>query len=186
MQLSWQSVQGFSGATAVGALTLVGLALIANAFATNLFPAIDFYSRTPTWAIVVAIPLLALSYLLGLLSNGAAEAAMIWLRLVKASALVEDPITVSVRGEFVAGRFQQLRQEAEVLAGSVIALTLVAIGAALSVRVAEGWRRFLAAVALTAVMLAVSSAALSRSRYAAAHHLALAAGSQEETVRREY
>jgi len=175
MEISSQTIQGFSGATAVGALTLVGLALIANAFATNLFPAIDFYARTPTWAIVVAIPLASLSYLLGLLATGAAEAALIWSRLINANVLIEDAVRVSVRGEFVAGRFQQLRQEAELLAGSAIALALLALGTALSAWATEGWRRFLTATTLAAVVFALSSIGLSRSRYASAHRLAIAA-----------
>lgn len=180
MQIPWQSLQDFSGATAVGALTLVGLTLIANAFAPNLFPAIDIYSRTATWAIVVALPLLALCYLLGLLSTGAAEVALVWFRLLDANTLIEDTISVSTNGEFVAGRFQQLRQEAELLAGSAIALALLAFGAALSAWAVEGWRRFLTSVALSAIVFAVSSVALSLSRYRSAHRLALAASSQGE------
>jgi hypothetical protein len=179
MPIPWQSIQGFSGATAVGTLTLLGLLLTANAFATNLFPAIHFYSQTPTWAIVVAVPVVALSYLLGLLSNGAAEAVLVWLRLVDGKALTEDPVWVSVHGEFVAGRFQQLRQEAELLAGSAISMTLLSIGAGLSAWNVEGWRRFLTTVALVAIGFALSSIALSRSRFSSAHRLAVAAASQE-------
>lgn len=175
MQIPWQSIQEFSGATAVGALVLVDLALIANAFADNLFPVIDIYSRTSTWAIVVAIPLLSLTYLLGLLCTGAAELALIRLRLVDANALSEDIIAVTARGEFVAGRFQQLRQEAELLAGGAIALALLAVGAALSTWRIEGWRRFLTAVAITAILFAAGSVFLSWYRHASAHRLALAA-----------
>lgn len=183
MQVPWQSIQGFSGATAVGALTLVGLALIANAFATSLFPAIDSYARlSPTWAIVVAVPLLALCYLLGLLSNGAAEAVMIRVRLIEENALIEDPVIVSSRGEFVTGRFQQLHQEGELLAGSAVALFCIAIGSALSAWPAGGWRRFLTAIAFVAIMFAVGSVFLSRSRYASAHRLALTSTTPEKEI----
>lgn len=178
MQMPWQNLQGFSGATAIGALTLVGLILIANAFAPNFFPAIDIYSRTATWAIVVALPLLALCYLLGLLSTGAAEAALISCRLLDAETFIEDTISVSLIGEFVAGRFQQLRQEAELLAGSAIALVLMAFGAALSAWAVEGWRRFLFTAALSAILFAVGSVALSLSRYRLAHRLAISASSK--------
>lgn len=42
----WQSIQGFSGATAVGSLVFVDWALITNAFADNLFPIINLYSKS--------------------------------------------------------------------------------------------------------------------------------------------
>jgi len=182
MQMPWQSIQGFSGATAVGALTLVGIILIANVFAMNLFPAIDFYAQTATWAIVVAVPVVAFSYLLGLLTNGAAEVVLVWFHLVQRDDLIHDPIAASVRGDFVAGRFQQLRQEAELLAGSSIALALLSVGAALSAWVAEGWRTFLASVAVTAIILALGSFFLGKIRHASAHSLALAANFQKEAT----
>ena len=76
----WQSIQGFSGAAAVGSVVFVDWALITDAFADNLFPIINLYSQTPTWAIVVAIPVLSLAYLLGLLFIGAGEALIFKLK----------------------------------------------------------------------------------------------------------
>jgi hypothetical protein len=49
MEIPWLNIQGFSGATAVGSIVFVDLALIANAFASNLFPTINLYAQTPTW-----------------------------------------------------------------------------------------------------------------------------------------
>lgn len=179
MQIPWQSLQGFSGATAVGALTFIGLVLIANAFAPNLFPAIDFYARTSTWAIVVAIPVLSLAYLLGLVSIGIAEAALIWFSLLDENLLVNDPIKVSSCGEFVASKFHQLRQEAEILAGSSISLVLLSFGAALSAWAVGGWRRFLIAITVFALLLAICCIMLSISRNKTAKKLAIAAELQD-------
>ena len=114
MTPSWQNLQGLSGATAVGALTFIGLIFVANAFATNLLDAIDFYSRTPTWAIVIAFPAIAVSYLLGLLSMGAAEAMLTWTGVIDAEVLVADHVAVGDRG--IARRDVQRR---EVVAGMV-------------------------------------------------------------------
>ncbi len=175
MQLPWQNIQGFSGATAVGALTLVGLVLIANSFASNLLPAIDFYARTATWAIVVAVPVVALTYLLGLIATGAAEALLVWRRLVDANVLIDDQIAVSGHGELISGYFQQLHQEAGLLAGGSIGLSLLGLGAALSAWAASGWWRFLASVAIAAIALAIASIALARFRHGTAHRLAIAA-----------
>jgi hypothetical protein len=103
MQMSWQNVEGYSGATAVGAVVLVDLILIANAFADNLFPVINDYAKTATWAIVVAIPLLSLTYLLGLVCMGTAEVLLFWSCLVDGRALTNDAVAVTARGELVTG-----------------------------------------------------------------------------------
>jgi hypothetical protein len=178
MEIPWQSIQGFSGATAVGSLVLVDLALIADAFADNLFPVINLYSQTPTWAIVVAIPLVSLVYLIGLLSIGAGEAALVWFRGADNIALTEDTLVLAAASDAIAARYQQLRQEAELLAGSVIAFGLLAVGSALHAWRIGGWRRFLTAVATAAVIFAIASVALSIRRYATASRLATAARRQ--------
>jgi hypothetical protein len=174
MDIPWQGLQGFSGATAIGALVFVDLALVANSFANNLFPVIQDYSKTQTWAIVVAIPVISLAYLLGVLSIGTSELMLIWVRALDAKTLVEDTIAVTGKGEYAAARFQQIRQEAEMLAGGTIAFALLALGAALYAWKIAGWRRFLTAVAIMAFLLAVASVLLCLYRYRMAHRQAVA------------
>jgi hypothetical protein len=181
-QPPWENVQGFSGATAVGAIIIVDLALIANSFADNLFPVIDMYARTSTWAIVVAIPVLSLTYLVGLLSIGAGETVLTWLRFVDTRRLTEDAVALSRQGDFIVGRFQQFRQEAELLAGSMVAFALLALGSGLSSWRILGWRRFLMGTAIAAIVLGSGSAILSVSRHKAAHRLAHAVKNQGPTL----
>jgi hypothetical protein len=168
----WQSIQGFSGATAVGSLVFVDWVLITNAFADNLFPVINLYSQSPTWAIVTAIPVLSLAYLLGLLCIGAGEALLVVFRLIPASSLDEGQMACSELSDFIAARYQQLRQDAEVLAGSALALGLLAVAASLHAWRIDGWRRFLLSVAVCATLVALGSLALSVRRYLSAARLA--------------
>src|SRR5262249_29421794 len=130
MEIPWQNIQGYSGATAVGAIVFVDLAIIADAFAGNLFPTINHYAQTPTWAIVVAIPLLSLVYLIGLLSIGAGEAIVSCLHLRKVTPFDEDIVALIGFDNAISGAYQRFRQEAELLAGSAVAFTLLAIGSA--------------------------------------------------------
>src|SRR6267142_1431877 len=125
MQSPWQNIQGFSGASAVGSIVFVDLALIANAFADNLFPTIDLFAQTATWAIVVAIPTLSLVYLMGVLSIGAGEGLLACLHLAKQTTHSEDVKVLLAGNEAVVGRYRQLRQDAELLAGSAIAFVLL-------------------------------------------------------------
>jgi hypothetical protein len=168
----WQSIQGFSGATAVGSLVFVDWALITDAFADNLFPVINLYSQSSTWAIVIAVPVLSLVYLLGLLCIGAGEALLIALKLVPSSGLDDGNIAISELSSFVVARYQQLRQDAEILAGSALALVLLAVGASLHAWRIEGWRRSLLSVAVCATVVAVGSVALAVRRHLSAARLA--------------
>lgn len=174
MQIPWQNIQGFSGATAVGSIVFIDLALIANAFASNLFPTINLYAQTPTWAIVVAIPLLSLVYLIGVLSIGTGEALLGWLRVGEAIALAEDATALIGCNDVVVGTYQRLRQEAELLAGSVVAFGLLAVGSTLHAWRIAGWRRFLVAAAIAAIILAAGSLALAIRRFASAKSIAKA------------
>lgn len=168
----WQSIQGFSGATAVGSLVLVAWVLITNAFAENLFPVINIYAQSSTWAIVTAVPLLSLAYLLGLLSIGAGESLMTLFKFVPADSFDEGQIGFSEPAGLVGSRYQQLCQDAEILAGSALALGLLAVGAVLHAWRIEGWRRFLISVAVCATLVAVGSFALSVRRRLWASRLA--------------
>jgi len=168
----WQSIQGFSGATAVGSLVFIDWALITDAFADNLFPMINLYSQSPTWAIVTAIPVLSLAYLLGLLCIGAGEALLIAVKFVPKSCLDDGIFAGSERSDFVLAKYQQLRQDAEVLEGSALALLLLAIGASLHAWRIDGWSRFLLSVAICAAVVAIGCVALAVRRHLSASRIA--------------
>ena len=72
----------------------------------------------------------------------------------------------------MAAKYQQLRQDAEILAGSALALVLLAVGASLHAWRIEGWRRFLLSVAVCAAVVAVGSVALAIRRHQSAAGLA--------------
>jgi hypothetical protein len=186
MQISPPNLESFSGATAVGALVFVDLALVADAFADNLFPAINIYAQTPTWAIVVAVPLLSLIYLLGILSLGAGEVLLSRLCCPGTFSPEEDSVALISCSEPTISRYQRYWQEGQLLAGSVVAFGLLALGSGLHAWRIAGWRRFLLAVTIFAIVFAASSAALSVRRLRSAHRLALAARDLERraTVRK--
>ena len=87
---------------------------------------------------------------------------------------MEDTIAATGGSDYAAARFQQILQEAELLAGGAIAFALLALGAALSAWRIEGWRRFLTAVTIMAVLLAGGSILLCLYRHGMAHRQAVA------------
>jgi len=168
--LPLQNIQGFSGATAVGSLAFLGWALITNAFAENFFPVINLYAQSPTWAIVAAIPAISLAYLLGLLCIGTGEIVLVRLKLIPANSEEDRTLARWQLSNVLTTRYQQLQQDADILAGSGMALTLIVLGASLHAWRVEGWRHSLISIAICALIIAYGSVALSvrRKRLASA------------------
>ena len=167
MQVPWQSIQGFSGSVAVGGLVLTSLLLLAGAFATSIFAALDFLSRSAVWAIVVAIPIASLSYLVGLLTTAAGESLLRLVGWIPRVAIVEELQRIRQQDEFMIGRYLQLRQEAELLAGGCLALLLLALACLAATLAAAGWRPTLFSASATCTVLAVGCCALAVSKYCA-------------------
>jgi len=182
MNLPWQNIEGFSGATAVGSLVFIDLAVISDAFADNLFPTINVYAQTPTWAIVVAVPLVSLVYLLGVLSISGGTALLSWDRTNRMTA-TEETSFLSTCSALVAARFQQLRQGAELMAGSFVAFTLLSVGCAFHAVRIPGWRRFLISVVIATVVLSVLSIKLALKQYRLARAIAKAPPNDAATGR---
>jgi hypothetical protein len=180
MQIPWQGIQGFSGAIAVGGLALTSLLLLAGVFATNLFLAIEVVSRSTAWAIVVALPIASLAYVVGLLTNAAAEAIFVRFGWLQRNTLIDELIQIREKGEFLIGRFLQLRQEGEILAGGSLALGILAMACAFASYPIEGWRRTLISATFMCVMLCIGSSSLSISRFRSANALANACPDSKE------
>ena len=179
----WQGLQGFTGAVAVGGLTLTSLFLLAAVFAPNLLLAIDVVSRSTAWAIVAAIPLISLAYVVGLLTSAAAESLFVRIGRLRLADLADELRAVSKLSELVVARYQQLRQEAEVLAGSSLALCVLGLASATAAYSLEGWRRTLISIAITCAVLSVGAALLSVYRYRSASSLAITVRELETKTR---
>ena len=172
----WQGIQGFSGATAVGSIVFAAWALITNAYATNLFPVIDIFSQSPAWALVVAVPVLSVGYLVGLICIAVTEAALVALKLTAPDSHDDERLHVLDQSPAGAARYEQVRQEAAVLSGSGAAILLLAVGVALHAARIPGWQRSLTSMAACAVLIAGASLVLGVRRRRKATHLLLALG----------
>jgi hypothetical protein len=126
-----ETAGAFAGAAGVGALCVLGIFLMLDGMAADVLPTIEFYAKTATWGIVAAVPVLAITYVIGLLVVGGVVALEEWAvggvvgiaadDVVRLAALANDsPVT-----QF----YLQRRDEQGVLGGSAIGLLLLAAGA---------------------------------------------------------
>jgi len=122
----------FAGPTGVGALFFLGVFLILDGRAPQLFPAFETYAGTSSWAIIAAIPLLAISYLAGLVLMTGASAAVRGTFGPATQEEANDTYSVSskpAKESVIAQRYSQLQQDKDILAGAAFSLVVLALGA---------------------------------------------------------
>lgn len=158
----------------MGGLSITSLFLLAAVFAPNLLLALDVITRSTAWAVVAAIPLSSLAYVVGLLTTAAAEALLVRVVRLRHLDLAAELEAVSTLSEYVVACYQQQRQEAEVLAGSSLALCVLSLASAIAAFSIVGWRRSLISVAVACIALSLGSALLSVYRYRRAGSLSSA------------
>lgn len=121
-----------AGPTGVGALCILSAFLFLDGRAPSLFPTVEFYAKTATWGIVAAVPVLVISYIIGLFVITGAE--LIIQPAFGPSFSIEAGDLARVGGvstekSALVQAYVQLRQDRGILGGSSLALLLLGIGA---------------------------------------------------------
>lgn len=172
MELPWASLQGFAGAAGVGSLAVLGIFLAVDSLHHDVLPVLEFYAKTATWAIVAAIPAAAIAYVLGLLLIGAGGLLLDILPAAQSAERYEDLVKIGDMGSGpVIESYQQLIQESQILAGSSLALVLIAVGAALDAKNLPSLRRLIYGGAFFGIVVAALVFLLGVSKSRSAHSL---------------
>jgi len=177
MTIPFQSIEAFAGATGVGALCLLAVFLMIDGRESGVFPTIEFYAKTATWGIVAAIPVLSISYVIGLLFIGFADLLMepVYSALDVHSA--EDLVKISKaiatqKSSALIETYLQLRQEQEILGGGGLAFILLAFGACSEVRNLSSLRKVIYFLATLTAIVGLSALGLSIMKMLKANELA--------------
>ena len=165
----------FAGATGVGALCVLAMFLFFDGRASNLLPNVEAYAKTATWAIVAAVPVLAMSYIVGLLLISGAESAVARTFGPTADVELADLARVAklpAKDSVAVQRFAQLRQDRAILAGSAVALLLLAFGALSEIRNLPELKTVIVCSALVAILVAAATFFAAAQKGISAHLLA--------------
>jgi len=177
MSSSGDALATFAGPAGVGALCLLGAFLFLDGRAPSLFPTFEQYAKTSSWSVVAAIPVLAVSFVLGLSLMVASERALtsLWgpslssqagdLAQLAASSVKESPASQAY--------VESLRNRA-VLAGGSAALLILAVGAFSETRNLPHLRGVIVVAALATVLLAAAATYLAVHEGHKAHEIARA------------
>jgi hypothetical protein len=177
MDLPWSDLQGFAGATGVGAVVILAAFLTLDGLDGNLFPSVETYAKTGTWAIVATVPTLAFSYVLGLMTIGLGH---VLVHVLFGIAVQASDSAVFRKDTFVvaASLYRQALQEADVLAGSALALLLLAAGALVEQRNLPSLKRVIRLATILTAAAAIGAAFLAAKRANDAHAIATAVRQQ--------
>ena len=176
MSSSGDALASFAGPAGVGALSLLGAFLFLDGRAPDLFPTIEQYAKTSTWSVVAAVPVLAVSFVLGLSLMVASERALtsLWGPSLTSQAADLAELTVLVKESPAAQAYLESLRNRAVLGGGSVAMLILAIGALSDMGNLPHLRGVVAIAALATVVAAVAAGYLAIREGHKAHEIALA------------
>jgi hypothetical protein len=153
----------FAGPSGVGALCLLAVFLFLDGRAPELFPTFELYAKTSTWSVVAAVPVVAISYVLGLSVMIASEQVIANVAKQSESERTSMARMVSAgpgKDSLAAQLYVDALRNRAVLAGGAMALALLGLGALSEVRNLPNLRAVIVVAALGAVMFSMLAAYL--------------------------
>jgi hypothetical protein len=176
MSSSGDALASFAGPAGVGALCLLGAFLFLDGRAPGLFPTFEQYAKTSSWSVIAAIPVLAVSFVLGLSLMVASERVLtnLWGPPLSSQAADLAQLEVSVKESPAAQAYVESVRNRAVLAGGSVALLILAIGALSEMGNLPHLRGVIATAALATVVVAVAAGYLAIREGHKAHEIALA------------
>ena len=171
----WQNIEGFAGAAGIGALCFLGIFLFLDGRAPDLFPTVEDLAKTTTWSIVAVVPVLAISYIIGLVTINSASIVIDQIPLSQALSQTTDLLVISEHNNSaVTQEYTHLRREKDLLSGAFLSLVLLCIGALSEIRNLPSLRGVIVAGAIGVLILAFITLGLAFFKANAAHELVLA------------
>ena len=120
------ALEEVSGYLGVGSLQLLGAFFIIDG-ATNFVPFIEPIFKTTTWTLLATVPLLVISYILGLISSLGAEAIVT--RVVQPPLTAELFAAVSASGnDMLVQRYIDVERHTRLLHGCIVSFVVLALG----------------------------------------------------------
>ena len=126
---SQHNIESLTGLMAVGSLGVLGIFLI-----------FEEYGKSTSWGLFAAVPMLILSYLLGLFLSQIAE--ILFTKVAQLNSVNEEHQFISIvqfGNEHIINRYSELTRQKKLLESSSIAFLLLSLGALSEVKQMQGW-----------------------------------------------
>jgi hypothetical protein len=130
-----KTIADIAGPTGVGALLSLGIFLFLDGRDRCLFPTVETFAKTATWGVVAAVPLLAITYVVGvLLITGMESCVRAAFGLSSQCDATDAARMLGAEKSAAAQLYLQLLQDRGVLSGSAFSLIILAAGASSEIR----------------------------------------------------
>lgn len=152
-----QNIESLTGLLAVGSLGMLGIFLIIDG-QTNIFVIFEEYGKSTSWGIFAAVPMLVLSYLLGLFLSQIAE--ILFTKIAHLNSANEEQQFISIArsgNEYVINRYSELTRQKRLLESASIAFLLLSLGTLSEVKQMYGWEIVAYGSSVGALVVAVIS-----------------------------
>lgn len=133
------ALESLTGQLAIGSLCLLGIFLIVDG-RTNAFLIVEEYSNSSTWGIVAAIPVVVVTYILGVFAGQLAELAFSRLPGFRRQSDEQEFVNVCESAiEPIIERYMELKRLQKLLEGAALGFFLICLGALSEIRLMAGW-----------------------------------------------
>ena len=124
------TLEDLTGYLGIGALELLGFFFVLDG-ASGFLVFLETYAKTTSWAILVTVPILVVSYILGLISSLIVESAVRLKPILTPDLFAR--VTAS-KNETLIRRFAEVERHTRLLNGCLVAFVLLAAGSLAEVR----------------------------------------------------
>ena len=128
-----KSVEGVTGTLGIGALHILGLFFILDG-KMNFLSFIEQYSKTASWEIFVTIPMIVISYILGILSIITSEIIFypIYIRSIDIDKIFIK--IINSKNNYLIQKYQEIDDYKKILGGSALSFITLSFGSLSEIR----------------------------------------------------
>ncbi len=157
MGIPWNTIQGFAGATGIGAICILGFYLIIDGSNSKIYHYLNTYAKTPSWTLLASIPSLAIAYIVGLYAIFLSSSISSFAFGTPDIDQVERIMIVSqTKNDLLLKHLFSLDQKAELLNGSSLAFLLIGIGSFFKIKNLPNLKTVIRICGIIAISISIS------------------------------
>jgi uncharacterized membrane protein (DUF485 family) len=149
------SAELVTGRLGLGAIVLLAGFLVVDGQQLGAYRIVETYGSSTAWGVVVAVPTLVLSYILGVLCVGTAEITVGRMSALGHGREVDALLSAATAGNLVQATYSDLVRRRELLEGAIVAFALLAIGCVADLPMMPGQPALVFVLAAISLVLAV-------------------------------
>jgi hypothetical protein len=155
MDIPWDSINGFAGATGIGAICVLGFFFIADGTDSNILHTLNSYASTASWGILAAIPTIAISFLVGQFAIQLGNYFAGFYYTSNNDAINTILIISKAQNDFLSQEYLNIQQAQDILCGSSFSFLILGIGAFFEIKNLKSHWKIVITCAIISLILGI-------------------------------